>query len=163
SVTVDECAQAENNAPMNLRRIGKRVQLRRVEFGLTQEALAKKAKVGLGTLQALEDAPNRKRPRQTSTEKIEDIAKALKWTLNDLINEGIEPSDPRLVGLNDEDFVVARMFHDLSSTRKLRVLAILRTPEKDRVAAIALQLPTIDERVLASFEKMMAVPETHVP
>jgi transcriptional regulator with XRE-family HTH domain len=130
---------------MNLGDIGKRVRLRRVELGLTQAELADNADVALGTVQALEDAANRKHPRQTSPENLEKIAKALKRTLNDLIkgSEPIAPNDPRLEKLGDEDLEVARLFHDLSTPRRLRVLSVLRGAETDRVASIATRLTSM--------------------
>lgn len=136
ALSVDDYRQRANNQRMNLGEIGKRVRVRRVELRMTQEELAAKAEVGLGTVQALEDAPNRKNPRQTLPDNLQKIAKALKCSLDDLIKDKttIDRGDPLLIGLNDEDLVIARGFHDATTALRQRVSALLRNSESDEVS-----------------------------
>jgi len=140
---VDYGAHAKNNPPMNYGDIGRRVRVWRAEKGWTQEKLADEAKVGLGTVQALEDAPNRERPRQTQTEKLEQVAKALGRTLDELIKGKREAPqiDPIL---SDEDLDIATMFHHARTSRRTLVDALLRARIDHRIVEAVVKLAGAD-------------------
>lgn len=137
-LSVDCHAQAGQNQPVNLGEVGKRVRVRRVELELTQEELADKAKVGLGTVQALEAAATRKKPRQTSTPKLEKIAKALGYTLDALLKNkrDVPPAHPLLVDLTDEDLLIARAYHHAKTPMRQRIAGLLRDGENEQSVAL---------------------------
>ncbi len=163
-LSVDDYAHTANNHPVNIREIGKRVRLRRVELGITQAELADKAKVGLGTVQALEDAPKRKQPRQTSPQNLEKIAKALSVSVENLIagKDSIAPADPLLVGLNREDLQIARAYHDASTDIRRRAAAVLQQREtaalpadlKDRAAELAARVANYGPAAFEQLEQL---------
>jgi len=135
---------------MNLGEIGKRVRLRRVELGWTQQQLARKAKVALGTVQALEDAANRKHPRQTTARNLEKIAKALERSIDDLLKNSadVAPTDPLYVGLSKEDLLIAHRFHDADTPTRLLTQRVLRGEITDVQVAFAERIAklTSDDR-----------------
>lgn len=159
-LSVDDYTQRPNNQPMKWADIGKRVKLRRVDKGLTQEELATKAKVGLGTVQALEDAPNRRTPRQTTPRKLQQIADALEMPLDDLIvgRESISASDARLDRLTDEDIDVARLFHESVTDVRNCALALFR----DGKAHIGLRLCLLPSEFADPITAMIIGAETEL-
>lgn len=160
-VIVDDHTHSAKNQPVNLGAFGKRVRIRRTELDWTQEELALKADVGLGTVQALEDAANRKAPRQTSPQNLEKIAKALGRTLDDLITgrEIIAASDPRRDKLTAEDLEIARLYHDAMTATRQRAEVILRGAGDDRASAIWLRLQRLPPEFFATFEALLASTE----
>lgn len=161
-LSVDDYAQRHNNQPMKWAAIGKRVKVRRTEKGWTQEELAKKAKVGLGTLQALESAAKEDGPpRQTTPEKLQLIAEALGLSLDDLIagRDPIRSTDPELVGLNDEDISVARSFHEAVTDVRNYALALFREGKSNigvRVSLLPAELRMPVDALVAQAEAEIA-------
>jgi len=93
---------------------------------MTQGELAKRAGVGIGTIQGVERALRRAR-----TKSLTDIAKAMGITLTEL-TEGdtderpVVVADPRGKDLRDEDYEIARLFRTASTDVKLSVRNQLR-------------------------------------
>jgi transcriptional regulator with XRE-family HTH domain len=156
-VTVDDSCGAPNNVRMNRREIAKRVRLLRVGKELTQAALAKKARLAIGTLQGLE-AGN----RETMPTNIEKIAKVLGTSLAALTSEGdaVQSTDPVLAGLNrDEDLVIARDYHNATTARRQAVQILLRDEDADRLIALLIRLRSAGPDVLRVIETVIAKPE----
>jgi transcriptional regulator with XRE-family HTH domain len=128
-LTVDPVVQVADNPPrLNLSTIGKRVRLLRVDQGLTQEALATKAKVSVGTLQKLEEAGKTGVvSRATTTARIERIAAALGVSLDDLLDQAtaVKPTDPRLKDLTEEGLLIARLYRVADTHVRLHVRDVL--------------------------------------
>jgi transcriptional regulator with XRE-family HTH domain len=165
---VDPRARAPNNHGMDMKAIGRRVRQRRLELDLTQKALATNSEIALGTLQALEQAPRVKTPRQTSTKSLENIAKGLDWHIDHLMGTPTVREDPLLRGLRREDLVIARWYHDATTTMRRRVAALLRDEDDDVGAALALRLTHLPvdlqrkvEQLIASYEVLC--PEAKMP
>lgn len=139
AVTIDMLHYGAQASLVNLGEIGKRVRGLRAELGLTQQQLADKAKIAIGTLQALEAAPRQKRPRQTSNENIERIAKALGKTFDDLTADRnqIAADNPLLDKLTDEDLLIARAYHDARTSMRQRVESLLLRGEPVRLTRLA--------------------------
>ena len=160
-LTVDDYAQRAKNRPMNLRDVGNRVRARRTEQRMTQMQLAEKARVGLGTVQALEDAVNRKRPRQTSPENLQKIAKALDWQLDDLLtdNKMIEPSNPLLKGLNDEHLEVAQWYMKARKKTRAHIDALMAHGEDDRITSLMTRLQNMSPEARRAIEDFIPTAE----
>lgn len=157
-LTVDDYTQRTNNQPMNLGAVGERVRVWRIEKRWTQAKLAEKAKVSLGTVQALEDAINRTHPRQTSPDKLQAIAKALGRSVDDLIRDRnvIEPTNPLLKGLNDEHLEEAR-WYALARKRTREVVDLLMEHgADDRVASLLLRILALPSETIPLIENFVA-------
>jgi transcriptional regulator with XRE-family HTH domain len=91
------------------KRIGLRLRAMRVERGLDQAEVARRAKVAIGTLQSIENAT-----RETRDSNFEKVARFFKTSLIEL-REGdrtVPPTDPLYSGLTKEDVRIARRYHD---------------------------------------------------
>lgn len=167
-LSIDDFTQAANNRRMNLREIGQRVKLRRVELNWTQGKLAEEADVALGTVQALEAAallPKHKKPRQTSPENLQKIAKALQRSLDDLIADRrpIDPKNPLLEGLNEEHLEIARSYRNARRHVRERIELLLGNKEDDRLTKLIVllyKLPPEDldlvEQLTQQFAQLLA-------
>lgn len=144
-------------------RIGKQIRLLRTKAELTQEQLATKAEVAIGTLQALErrgqenhkprqpkkgrrkpEATRVRPPRDTTPESIEKIAKVLKTTLQDLMADPdtVRTGDPRLVGLDDEALSVAHAYAKANTAVRLHIRDVLlkKIPIPNKFASLEDQI-----------------------
>lgn len=124
--------QRAHNRTVNLSDIGRRVRARRAEMGWTQQKLATAAKVAIGTVQALENAPNLqdggKAVRQTLPANLSAILRALDLP-DELLYEPAPRTDADALELNAEDLEVARAYQRSSSDIRQRVLALVRHRE----------------------------------
>lgn len=153
-LTVDDYTHRANNQPMKLAEVGERVRVFRLEKRWTQAALAKKANVSLGTVQALEDAVNRSRPRQTSPEKLQAIARALGKSVDDLIRDRgvIEPSNPLLKGLNDEHLEIAQWYMRARKRTRELVDDLVAKPDDPRLIQLLLRIERLPTALLPQVE-----------
>jgi transcriptional regulator with XRE-family HTH domain len=93
--------------------------------GMSQITLAKRAGVSVGCLQGLETGT-----RATRQEHLLAIAKAIGLTYEELTSEDPEGAaaiipDPRGEGLNNEDYVIAHLFHDAHTDVRVQVKTTL--------------------------------------
>lgn len=165
-VSIDDHAHTANNRPMEYGNVGRRVKLRRVELSMTQQQLADAARVGLGTVLALENAPKwikqRKPVRQTTTAKLERIAKALGWSFDELTadRDTTQSVDPLRAGLEEDDLLIARAYHNARTALKLRTEALLlRNGENKRLTALVGRITRLSEKELRTVEEVIALVE----
>jgi len=103
--------------------VGRYVKELRQKRDWSQEQLADKAKISTNTLRKIERGM--KRPPRTET--LDRIAKAFHMTLEQLFQgpRGLQATDPKLVGMNEEDLDVARRYHDAPTKLRHEVLLLL--------------------------------------
>jgi transcriptional regulator with XRE-family HTH domain len=94
---------------------------------MSQIVLAKRADVSVGCLQGLEQGS-----RATRDENLEKIARAIGLTAAELVSD--DPTeiaaavpDTRALGLRDEDFEIAHLFHNANTDVRVAVRSQLRT------------------------------------
>jgi transcriptional regulator with XRE-family HTH domain len=118
------------------KRIGGRLRSLRIEQGLDQIELAKRAKISTGTVQTIEWGI-----RKNKDENIDAVARVLGTTLAALEQKPhINPTDPLLKGLNREDLEIARAYHEASTAVRDHARRLLRDREPQRPSE-----PTTDE------------------
>lgn len=114
----------EPNGPRR-KRIGSRLKALRVEQGLHQVDVARRAKISTGTLQTIEWGA-----RANHEANIDKVARVLGTSLAALEQTPhLDPADPRLKGLNREDIDIARAYHEASTV--VRQLAKQLLQEQD--------------------------------
>lgn len=157
-LTVDDQRGKLKNGEMN-EVVGHRIRSRRVAQKLTQEELAKKAKVTANTVRGLEKGRLR-----TRWGNFEQICRALGTTPEEMLREDtpIEPTDPRLEKLTDEDLRMGRLFHDASTTLRQRVRHLLRDGETDRATRLAERMSLLPTAHLDRLEQLVADTEAAV-
>jgi len=126
------------------KKIGKRLKTLRIEAGLDQIEVAKKAKVAIGTLQSIESAW-----REVRDSNVEKVAKIFKTSLRQLLqaDETIAAADPLLADLNREDLHVARGYHHATTLVRQRVQQLIRDGESDLVSGVAVKLSLVLSQV----------------
>jgi len=108
--------------PTRLAAFAERVRLGRQRLYPTRLAFCAAAGITRTTLRHLESG--RQQPTQDTIEK---LARALRVTPLELVgDERIDPDNPLLKDLRDEDFAIAQSFHHASTDVRLRVRALLR-------------------------------------
>lgn len=120
---------------LDRKRIGARLKGLRVEQGLDQVEVARRAAISPGTLQTIEWGA-----RENKLSNIEAVARVLGTTLDALERKPeINPGDPLLAGLNREDLEIARLYHDAASTVRTQARSLLRArdPREPPEAALA--------------------------
>ena len=122
----------------DLARIGRLVKILRERYRWRQTDLAARARVAPNTVTGLESG------RRTQRKSIEKIAVALGTTAASLsrgeIPEWITGSEflaIQLKGLNDEDFAIARLYHEGSTAKRTAVLELLEADWRDANDRIA--------------------------
>lgn len=161
AVAIDGGYQPSKNPRMNddeRKRVGRKLRALRVEKGLTQAQLAndKRVRIAIGTLQSIERGL-----RENRDSKIERVAKFLGTTLVALrAQEGpIQPSDPRLKGLTDEDLRIARLFHDSTSALRNRIRALLKDGDADRITQLADRMAFLSTEAIGHLEGFVGLEE----
>ena len=113
---------------------GRKLAGLRVEQGLKQIDVARRAGIATDTLQTIEWGA-----RTTQLAKIEKVARVLGTSLEALEalsrTPPVVPSDPALTGLNREDLDFARAYHEASSTVRARARQLLRDRDPQEPAA----------------------------
>jgi transcriptional regulator with XRE-family HTH domain len=112
---------------MDMKAIGRRARRLRLDKEWSQKDLAAKAKVTPNTIRGFE-----KGSLNTRWPKVKDIARALGTTFEALQqgDEIVKASDPLLDKLKREDLMVARLYHDSSTSVRLRVLEMLQKDQE---------------------------------
>jgi transcriptional regulator with XRE-family HTH domain len=128
-LSVDDNGHAFDNPRMakdERKHVGSRLRALRAEKGWTQKQAARKAKIAVGTLQSIESGK-----REARESSLDQLARIYGKTFEELRRENtpIMSTDARINGLSNEDFQIARLFHDASTAIRLRVSAILQSGE----------------------------------
>jgi transcriptional regulator with XRE-family HTH domain len=166
-LTVDDYRDRLKDGGMK-QAVGQRVKRLRQRKEWTQAQLAEKAGVTENTIRGLE-----RNTRVTQWPKLQAIAKALGTSPEALMHgdDPIEPSDPRLDRLTDEDLLVARRFHDARTSMRQRVMTLLHEGEPERVSTLiprlvkltGEQFGLLEEFVTSMEYKAVAVVPTKPP
>jgi transcriptional regulator with XRE-family HTH domain len=137
-------------------RIGRKLRALRVERGLDQAAIAADAKVGIGTLQAIEGAWYDVRDHN-----IEKYARFLGTTLTKLLKadqpQVAAPSDPLLKDLNEEHLEIARSYMRARKRVRTCIELLLTHPAEEALTSLVMKLERFPADHLARIEGMLYV------
>lgn len=155
-VTVDDTGHIPKNGRMtkeDRKRIGGRLRALRVEKGWDQIAVARKAKVAIGTLQSIEGAV-----REVRDSNIEKVAKVFGTSLRDLLQgpDAVAATDPMFAGLNREDLQIARAYQKATTPMRQLVHRLLRNDgEHERLSTLMMRVSQVSADMLPHVETLI--------
>jgi len=134
-------------------RLGLKLRALRVERGLRQIDAAKKAKLAVGTLQAIERNHGNVKDRN-----LDELAKVYGTTVLKILNkvdEPISPTNPLLKGLNEEHLDIAQRYKDARKRVRAAIELLLTRVDDNRLAALILKLETLAPDALTHLEHVL--------
>jgi transcriptional regulator with XRE-family HTH domain len=157
-VTVDPSGLNAKNLGMTddeRNRVGRKLRAMRVERGLHQTQVARKAGLGIGTLQAIEGAW-----RVVRDSNLEKLATFYGTTVMKVLRADepkvLTPNNPMLRGLNEEHLEIAQGYKDARKRVRACIELLLESPDEEHLPNVVLQLATLEPDVLQHLRAFIA-------